>query len=296
MGFAYLESLIRIKIVRKVPLLTYALLAALTLGTMSFSNMALSYLNYPTQLIFKSCKLIPVMIGSIIILGKRYGFIDYMAAIVMCIGLTMFTLADSQTSPNFDFIGVIVISLALLCDAIIGNVQEKAMKQYNATNNEVVFYSYAIASIYLTVILAGTGTLVEGFVYCSKAPLTMYSRILMMSITSYMGLQAVLTLVRISGATVAVTVTTMRKALSICFSFLLFTKPFTFQYVWSGMLVALAVYLNLYSKVTSYGNALALLDKKPQLIDSKEKEMCAFKSASQKVRDVVRDFIGNLKN
>ncbi|KAJ2944213.1 hypothetical protein O0L34_g18191 [Tuta absoluta] len=248
MGFAYLESLMRIKIVRKVPLLTYALLAALTLGTMSFSNMALSYLNYPTQLIFKSCKLIPVMIGSIIILGKRYGFIDYMAAIVMCIGLTMFTLADSQTSPNFDVVGVIVISLALLCDAIIGNVQEKAMKQYHATNNEVVFYSYAIASMYLTFILAGTGTLVDGFVYCSKSPLTMYSRILMLSITSYMGLQAVLTLVRISGATVAVTVTTMRKALSICVSFLLFAKPFTFQYVWSGMLVALAVYLNHYSK------------------------------------------------
>lgn len=76
----------------RVPLKTYAVLAALTLGTMSLSNLALSYLNYPTQLIFKSCKLIPVMIGSIIILGKRYGFLDYIAAVVMCVGLTMFTL------------------------------------------------------------------------------------------------------------------------------------------------------------------------------------------------------------
>lgn len=64
---------------------------------MSLSNLALSYLNYPTQLIFKSCKLIPVMIGSIIILGKRYGFLDYVAAIVMCIGLTMFTLGKDLT-------------------------------------------------------------------------------------------------------------------------------------------------------------------------------------------------------
>lgn len=80
----------------RVPIKTYALLAALTLGTMSFSNLALSYLNYPTQLIFKSCKLIPVMIGSIIILGKRYGFLDYIAAVVMCIGLTMFTLGKNN--------------------------------------------------------------------------------------------------------------------------------------------------------------------------------------------------------
>ncbi|XP_045496172.1 adenosine 3'-phospho 5'-phosphosulfate transporter 2 [Colias croceus] len=248
MALSYVEASIRNPIKRKVPIRTYAILAALTLGTMSLSNLALSYLNYPTQLIFKSCKLIPVMIGSIIILGKRYGFIDYVAAIVMCVGLTMFTLADSKTSPNFDIIGVIVISLALLCDAIIGNVQEKAMKQFQATNNEVVFYSYAIASLYLFVITGVSGILRDGFVYCSEEPTTMYSNIFFLSVCGYMGLQAVLTLVRICGATVAVTVTTMRKALSIVISFLLFSKPFVFQYAWSGMLVVLAIYLNHYSK------------------------------------------------
>ncbi|KAI8426422.1 hypothetical protein MSG28_005265 [Choristoneura fumiferana] len=247
-ALSYVESLIRNPIKRKVPLKTYALLAALTLGTMALSNLALSYLNYPTQLIFKSCKLIPVMIGSIIIMRKRYGFLDYVAAVIMCIGLTMFTLADSQTSPNFDVIGVAVISLALLCDAIIGNVQEKAMKTFQASNNEVVFYSYGIGCIYLAVITGSTGIMVDGFVYCSKNPLFIYWVIFLLSLSGYLGLQAVLTLVRISGATVAVTVTTMRKVLSIIVSFLLFSKPFVFQYVWSGMLVALAIYLNHYSK------------------------------------------------
>lgn len=248
MLLSYGESWIRNPIKRKVPLKTYAVLAALTLGTMSFSNLALSYLNYPTQLIFKSCKLIPVMIGSIIIMRKRYSFLDYVAAIVMCVGLTMFTLADSSTSPNFDLIGVLVISLALLCDAIIGNVQEKAMKQYQASNNEVVFYSYAIACVYLVCITGFSGILVDGFAYCAETPVEMYRNIFLLSLSGYMGLQAVLTLVRICGATVAVTVTTMRKALSIIISFLLFSKPFVFQYVWSGSLVVLAIYINHYSK------------------------------------------------
>uniref|UniRef100_A0A1E1WA90 Adenosine 3'-phospho 5'-phosphosulfate transporter 2 n=1 Tax=Pectinophora gossypiella TaxID=13191 RepID=A0A1E1WA90_PECGO len=248
MALSYVESMIRSPIKRKIPLITCAILAALTLGTMSFSNLALSYLNYPTQLIFKSCKLIPVMIGSIIIMGKRYGFLDYCAAVVMCIGLTMFTLADSKTSPNFDVFGVLIISLALLCDAIIGNLQEKAMKQYQASNNEVVFYSYAIACVYLVVITACSGIMTKGIQYCAETPLKTYTNIFLLSVTGYMGLQAVLTLVRICGATVAVTVTTMRKAFSIIISFLLFSKPFVFQYVWSGMLVALAIYLNHYSK------------------------------------------------
>lgn len=89
---------------------------------MCFSNLALSYLNYPTQLIFKSCKLIPVMIGSIIIMQKKYGFLDYVAAIIMCIGLTMFTLGKIIIFRNL-FISNIhffqVPLLKYLCDFIL---------------------------------------------------------------------------------------------------------------------------------------------------------------------------------
>lgn len=59
---------------------------------MGFSNASLGYLNYPTQVIFKCCKLVPVLIGSILIQGKRYGPLDFAAALCMCIGLTLFTL------------------------------------------------------------------------------------------------------------------------------------------------------------------------------------------------------------
>lgn len=56
---------------RCIPIRTYLLLALLTLGTMGLSNSSLGYLNYPTQVIFKCCKLIPVLIGSIIIQKKQ---------------------------------------------------------------------------------------------------------------------------------------------------------------------------------------------------------------------------------
>jgi adenosine 3'-phospho 5'-phosphosulfate transporter B3 len=36
------------------------------------------------------------------------------------------------------FSGIILITLALCADAMIGNVQEKAMKTYSSTNTEVV--------------------------------------------------------------------------------------------------------------------------------------------------------------
>ena len=71
-------------------------------------------------------------------------------------------------SPNFDVRGVLMISTALLCDAIIGNVQEKSMKKYNASNGEVVLYSYGIGFFYLLVALVVTGDLYKGLSFFSQ--------------------------------------------------------------------------------------------------------------------------------
>lgn len=57
---------------------------------------------------------------------------------------------------------------ALLCDAIIGNVQEKSIKQYGASNTEVVFYSYSIGFIYLFLAMMLTGTLFSGWAFCAQ--------------------------------------------------------------------------------------------------------------------------------
>lgn len=54
-----------------------------------------------------------------------------------------------------------MITLALVCDAVIGNVQEKYMKAYSATTHEVVLFSYAIGFVYLLIILLAFGDLHE---------------------------------------------------------------------------------------------------------------------------------------
>ncbi|KAK3916715.1 Adenosine 3'-phospho 5'-phosphosulfate transporter 2 [Frankliniella fusca] len=246
--FGTIEMKLRRMKGRKIPLKIYFILAFLTLGTMGFSNSSLQYLNYPTQVIFKCCKLIPVMVGGILIQKKVYGTLDFLAAFCMCLGLTLFTLADSQISPVFSTIGVIMISCALLCDAAIGNVQEKSMKQYKASNAEVVLYSYSIGFVYLFVILLFSGNLTSSIGMCSEYPAYTYGLCLLFALTGYLGIQVVLILVRTSGALAAATVTTCRKAVSIVISFLFFAKPFTFQYLWSGLLVVLGIYLNICSK------------------------------------------------
>uniref|UniRef100_A0A8C6TE04 Adenosine 3'-phospho 5'-phosphosulfate transporter 2 n=1 Tax=Neogobius melanostomus TaxID=47308 RepID=A0A8C6TE04_9GOBI len=233
---------------RRIPGKTYMIIAFLTVGTMGLSNTSLGYLNYPTQVIFKCCKLIPVMIGGVFIQGKRYNLADVSAAICMSLGLIWFTLADSKVAPNFNVTGVMLISLALCADAAIGNVQEKAMKLHNGSNSEMVLYSYSIGFVYILIGLLCVGGLGPAVAFCSEHPVKTYGYAFLFSLTGYFGISFVLALIKLFGALVAVTVTTGRKAMTIILSFMFFTKPFTFQYIWGGLLVLFGIFLNVYSK------------------------------------------------
>lgn len=241
-------------IIRKIPFWLYFQLAFYTVATMGFSNASVGYLNYPTQVIFKCCKLIPVLIGGIIIQKKRYDLLDFLAAALMSVGLIIFSLVDNKISPNFDLRGYIMISLALVADAIIGNVQEKAMKTYAASNNEVVLYSYSIGSIYIFAIILLSGDMIDSFDFFAKHPIKTYGFISIYSLVGYLGVNVVLTLVRVVGALMAVTVTTMRKAVTIILSFYFFAKPFSIEYVWAGLIVLFAIYLNVYNKNKQFFN------------------------------------------
>eukprot|EP00117_Sycon_ciliatum_P024666 scpid57594/ scgid2484/ Adenosine 3&apos; PAPS transporter 2; Solute carrier family 35 member B3 len=245
--FSYLEMRLQQQ-TRKIPIETYLFLAFLTLGTMGLSNLSLGYLNYPTQVIFKSCKLIPVMIGSVIIVGRRYGPIDISAVMLMCVGLAWFTLADSAVYPQFNYTGILIIMLALCADALIGNYQEKAMKQHDAGNTEVVLYSYGIGFGYLLAGLVGTGNFLHSVQYFNEDPVWKYSHVALYALSGYLGIKFVLTAIKLFGALVAVTVTTLRKALTMTLSFIVFSKPFTVQYLWSGLIILLGVSLNVYGK------------------------------------------------
>ncbi|KAL1784119.1 adenosine 3' [Sigmodon hispidus] len=190
---------------RRIPGKTYMIIAFLTVGTMGLSNTSLGYLNYPTQVIFKCCKLIPVMLGGVFIQGKRYNLADVSAAVCMSLGLIWFTLADSTIAPNFNLTGVMLISLALCADAVIGNVQEKAMKLHNASNSEMVLYSYSIGFVYILLGLSCTSGLGPAVAFCSKNPVRTYGYAFLFSLTGYFGISFVLALIKIFGALLAVT-------------------------------------------------------------------------------------------
>ena len=138
--------------------------------------------------------------------GKRHGLLDFVASGFMCLGLVLFTLADSkvglnmtelhctalQLSPSFNLTGVLMICLALVADAVIGNVQEKTIRQFGATNSEVnsfeptshltgplqvVLYSYSIGFVYLFFLVAVFTDIASAIHYCSYYPKASFTNI-----------------------------------------------------------------------------------------------------------------------
>jgi len=229
----------------RVSLSSFVQVAVLTVGTMGFSNASLAYLTYPTQVVFKSCKLLPVMIGGMIIQGKTFTTWEFIASLVLSAGLAVFTLADVAVQPNFSTVGVALISAALCADAAIGNVQEKLMKNMGVHSTEMVFQSYSIGSVLVLAVACARGEVLPALAMIQRNGVgSTLVPMLTFSACGYLGVNVVLGLVQHFGALTAVTVTTTRKALTLVVSFVFFPKPFVMGYVWGGVLILAGIAIN----------------------------------------------------
>lgn len=67
--------------------------------------MSVSYLNYPTQVLLKNAKLIPVMLVGRLWLGKAYSTLHYVAVVSLTVGLIIFSVGDSLSKTEFNVMG-----------------------------------------------------------------------------------------------------------------------------------------------------------------------------------------------
>lgn len=86
----------------------YAIGSFTYLAAMVSSNMALQHVNYPTQVIGKSCKPIPVMILGVLIGRKSYPLTKYLFVLMIVIGVGIFMYKDkaAAAATSSSIIGV----------------------------------------------------------------------------------------------------------------------------------------------------------------------------------------------
>lgn len=229
------------------PWKTYVKLSAVLMGSHGLTKGSLAFLNYPAQLMFKSTKVLPVMIMGAFIPGlrRKYPAHEYVSAILLVVGLILFTLADAHTSPNFSMIGVVMVSGALIMDSFLGNLQEAIFTlNPETTQMEMLFCSTVMGLPFLIPPMLLTGELFTAWNSCSKH-MYVYGVLVFEAMATFIGQVSVLSLIAIFGAATTAMITTARKAVTLLLSYLIFTKPLTEQHGTGLLLIAMGIILKL---------------------------------------------------
>ena len=240
---------------RRAPLSVYPFLTLCLLSSSALSNLSLNYINFPTKVVFRSCKLLPTMVIATLLHPnkKKFTMIEYICASIVCLGLICFGMAEFQTQPTFHPIGILFVSLSVFADALLPNAQERVFVQYHAPRSEVTFYTNLFTLMIMTVSTYASGDLWSCFRFMYEhSTITIY--IFIYTVISYIAISCHMNVVQMYGGVAAVLVATGRKAMTLIVSFLLFPKVYTVYYPIGTILVLSGLTWASLSKIYSKSN------------------------------------------
>ncbi|KAL3498766.1 hypothetical protein ACH5RR_041498 [Cinchona calisaya] len=229
----------------------YVKLSAVLMGSHGLTKGSLAYLNYPAQIMFKSTKVLPVMVMGAFVPGlrRKYPLQEYVSAILLVVGLILFTLADANTSPNFSMIGVVMIIGALVMDSFLGNLQEAIFTlNPDTTQMEMLFCSTVVGLPFLLGPMILTGELFKAWNSCYEHPYV-YGVLVFEAMATFVGQVSVLSLIALFGAATTAMITTARKAVTLLLSYMIFTKPLTEQHCFGLVLITAGIFMKLLPQI-----------------------------------------------
>ncbi|PRP88996.1 adenosine 3'-phospho 5'-phosphosulfate transporter 2 isoform 2 [Planoprotostelium fungivorum] len=225
----------------------YAKISVFIVSSLALSNLSLSYLSFPTKVLFKSSKIIPLMLVGRFFFGKRYTFMQYIASVLLLLSVILFSLGDAAIRDNPVVIGVLLQCCSIACESMGQNLQDAVMSRYHCTEREMIFYQSMIGAPLVCTGLIVTGLLFPALTYSRQVP-QVYYLTFMIALCGYAGGMFALNITRTCGIFVTVTVGTCRKLMTIVLSFLVFPKPFLLTYLFAGLFSVSGIFLNIYAK------------------------------------------------
>lgn len=210
-----------------VPLKEQAVVAAGCFGAHTLGLTSLRYIPFPLQVVCKSCKSVPVMIGESLLAKKQHSLEKKIQVILLCIGVVTFTLAkgsskgDSALSAETLY-GLVLVVLALICDGIYGPYQNIISKEYKPSALNLMFnlnFGEGLIAIAYTLIEGSAGT---ALAFITKHSVEFIPLLVQFSVAMAVGNLFLFKLQADFGALTVTITTTVRKMVSVIFSVVLF--------------------------------------------------------------------------
>jgi len=203
----------------------YASCSLTYLLAMVSSNMALQWVNYPTQVVGKSCKPIPVMILGVLLGRKSYPWRKYMFVFMIVIGVALFIYKDKKSTSAQDHTGLglgeMMLLLSLTMDGLTGAVQERMIAESKTKSGHMMLNMNVFSIGYLAVALLVTGELFTFMAFVQRFP-EVITKMLVFSICSALGQFFIFLMVSDFGPLPCSVTTTTRKFFTVLGSVFLF--------------------------------------------------------------------------
>jgi UDP-galactose transporter B1 len=213
---------------------------------------ALKRLNYPTMVLGKSCKLVPVLLMNMVVGGRRFSSLKYFTVLLITIGVGTFMLWDptdhsrakGATSAS-SWTGLLLLLLNLVFDGIINSWQDQLFVKWRISSQQLMFFMNLFASlIFLTMLvvtLPFTGQLADGLRFLAKYPQSRWD-FAAFCICGALGQVFIFLTIELFGSLTLTTVTVTRKLMTILISLVYFEHPVT-RWQWLSVSLVFAALL-----------------------------------------------------
>jgi len=130
-----------------------------------FQYASLWYVTFPTQMLFKSMKLIPVLICGQVFMKRSAPFREWADAVLITVGVLVFTWYAETDASAGEFswsthgVGMLMLLGFLLCDAVTPSLQKRAFSNSNLDAFQMMFWIGLASSAYAGAMLYFSGEL-----------------------------------------------------------------------------------------------------------------------------------------
>ncbi|KFV67097.1 Solute carrier family 35 member B1, partial [Dryobates pubescens] len=216
----------------------YAACSLSYLGAMVSSNSALQFVSFPTQVLGKSCKPIPVMLLGVTLLRKRYPLAKFLCVLLIVAGVALFLYKPQRGAApeehTFGY-GELLLLLSLTLDGLTGVAQDHMRAHYQTGSNHMMLNVNLWSTLFLGAGILFTGELWEFLSFTERYPSIIYS-ILLFGLTSALGQSFIFMTVVYFGPLTCSIITTTRKFFTILASVILFANPIS-SLQWVGTIL-----------------------------------------------------------
>jgi len=179
-------------------------------------------LSYPVCVLAKSAKIVPVMLGQLLMGGSKFQPREYLFAGLVVLGTCLLSLGKPQKeAPSLSTpAGLLFVFLSLVMDGITGGFQKRLKSETRGkppTTYDFLLFTNLAMILVAFVISVALGDFGRGWNFCVEHPL-MQQMILMVCLLSAMGQSFIFFVVANFDPMVCATVTTTRKILSVLWS------------------------------------------------------------------------------